>query len=370
MTVCFVCACALVAARPQPVLAGWPLAGSARVTVPFGALYPTGSAESRHRGADLEAAAGEQVRAPFAGTVSFVGRVPAVGGGTVLAVTLDTAVGRVTLLPLAQADVARGVAVAEDAAIGVLAADGDGSSAGTHLHVGLREGDLYVDPLGVFAPPPAPGADDGAGEGVVSAVGAGVAQGGVTAGGAAVGVTAGGATAGGVTNGVAAPNGQGSASGMPAGVSLAPSGARVGSPANSRATGAGELAPGVSLAVPGLSAPEGAPSSASVVGNPSSHAPRAVQELAPHASAGTRTMASARDDSRASSLDAVSAGFSALASRVRAAAEHGVRAGAYALLGILGGIGTLWPLWRGARKGIGKVRVSVGGDDVAAAQTR
>ena len=381
MAMCLACACALVAVRPQPALAGWPLAGSARVTIPFGALYPTGSGESRHRGADLEAAAGEQVRAPFAGTVSFVGRVPAVGGGTVLAMTLDTVVGHVTLLPLERTDVARGAAVAEDAAIGVLAVDGDGSSAGTHLHVGLREGDLYVDPLGVLAPPPAPNADDGAGEGVVSdaGAGAGVVAGGVTAGGAvggataggvaAGGVTAGGVTAGGVTGGVAAPSGQGSALGMPAGVSLAPSGAQVGSPANPP-TGAGELAPGVSLAVRGLSAPAGAPSASAPFSSPSSRAPRAARELQPYASAGTRTTASARDESRARSLDAMSAGLSALAERVRIAAARGARAGAYALLGVLGGIGTLWPLWRGARKGIGKVRVSVGGDDVAAAQTR
>jgi hypothetical protein len=360
--------------------------------VPFGALYATDGGSSRHRGVDLEAADGERVLAPLAGTVSFAGRVPAVGGGTVLAVTLDTAVGHVTLLPLAHADVTRGREVAEGTAVGTLASAGDGSSADTHLHVGVREGDLYVDPLGVLAAPAAPTSDSGVGQGAGAGSGAsadvgvtagGVADGGATVGGVsesgsgAGGVDVGDAIAGGVAVGGVSAGGvagmQVSPGGMPAGVSLAPSSVQGGSAGQSQVVGASGFGAGVSLAGGTLAARTAAPFAKGVfggLGQPVKGDPHGANGPIPQPHTEARTDTAARDDARARSLDAMSAGLSALVERGRAAASRGVRAGAYALVGLLGGIGTLWPLWRGARKGIGKVRVRACGDDVAAAPTR
>lgn len=109
----------------------------------FGAAYPGGS----HRGVDIAAAPGVTVSAPVAGTVSFAGRVPADGGGTCVAVTLELADGRrMSLLPLESADVVSGECVESGQTLGVLAASGDDSSSATHLHMSLRRGELYLDP--------------------------------------------------------------------------------------------------------------------------------------------------------------------------------------------------------------------------------
>jgi hypothetical protein len=62
-------------------------------------------------------------------------------------VTLETADGaKVSLMPLAGACIAVGERVSTGERVGALAADGDASSAATHLHVGIRHGSLYVDP--------------------------------------------------------------------------------------------------------------------------------------------------------------------------------------------------------------------------------
>ena len=113
------------------------------VALGFGAAYPGGT----HRGVDIVAAPGAGVSAPAAGTVSFAGQVPADGGGTCAAVTLELADGRrMSLLPLEAADVVIGECIEAGQAIGSLAASGDDSSPVTHLHVSLRSGDLYLDP--------------------------------------------------------------------------------------------------------------------------------------------------------------------------------------------------------------------------------
>lgn len=113
------------------------------VLLGFGAGYPGGT----HRGVDIAAASGDGIAAPGAGTVSFAGRVPADGGGTCTAVTLEFADGRkMSLLPLESAEVVTGECVEVGQTLGRLAASGDDSSAATHLHVSLRSGDLYLDP--------------------------------------------------------------------------------------------------------------------------------------------------------------------------------------------------------------------------------
>ena len=137
----------------------WPLEGPAEVVTAFGANYAAeeSGGGAIHRGADLRAEAGAAVLAPCAGEITFVGRVPAVGSsGTVLACTIQRADGaRFTLMPLADAFVAAGRHVEAGQHVGDLAERGDGSASETHLHVGARRGDLYVDPLGLLTPPSA-----------------------------------------------------------------------------------------------------------------------------------------------------------------------------------------------------------------------
>lgn len=120
-----------------------PPVGDAAVLLGFGVAYPGGT----HRGVDLGAAAGTEVGAPAAGRVSFAGPVPADGGGTCTAVTLEFADGRkMSLLPLSDAAVVSGEDVEAGQILGRLASAGDDSSAGAHLHVSLRSGELYLDP--------------------------------------------------------------------------------------------------------------------------------------------------------------------------------------------------------------------------------
>lgn len=347
LAVAFACAIALVVARPLVASAGWPLAGSARVALAFGAVYSAGEGGSaQHRGVDLAAASGARVVAPLAGRVSFAGSVPGVGGGRVTAVTVETAHGKVTLLPLGDVCVSRGSQIAEGDAIGVVAASGDGSSADTHLHVGVRRGELYVDPLGVIAPPPAPIPDAGASAGAGSAV----------------------------------PSGSGANVGAPVSVgtpavTLAPttSGAGANAPgAQARVVSGGQLAPGVSIAVRG-SAAAGAPAGARAGSSGVSAGVRGPSAQ-PVATPSTPAVMGSPVTGGATGAAPKPAnlGWTAdLVARARAFAARSVRVASLALLGVMAALGALWPLWRrGSRKGPGKVLVGAVGEDVAAAPSR
>ncbi len=97
-----------------PVAAGWAWPADGPVLRPF-MLAADEYAAGQHRGIDIGAAAGEPVRAPATGIVSFVGAVPA--GGRAL--TIQTADGyAVTLLQLGSVAVARGSTVAEGEVVG------------------------------------------------------------------------------------------------------------------------------------------------------------------------------------------------------------------------------------------------------------
>ncbi|MBE0477471.1 MAG: M23 family metallopeptidase [Coriobacteriia bacterium] len=151
----FVLACVLWPTGAALAAEGvWPVSSS---EVLLGHAEPyTGPDGSRrtHSGADIAADAGEDVSAGLEGTVSFVGRVPAAaGGGTVLAVTVAAGDLKLTYLPLAEAFVAKGDGIAAGDVLGSAADAGDPSSAGAHVHVSVRRGELYVDPLGVLRPP-------------------------------------------------------------------------------------------------------------------------------------------------------------------------------------------------------------------------
>lgn len=136
---------------------GWPLDGPADTLVGFGERYTAeDGAQATHRGVDLAADPGSSVRAVLGGTVSFAGRVPAGEGATTIAVTVRTGDLRITLMPLAETSVRAGDVVAPGDVLGKLAAVGDRSHPSPHLHVGVRRGDLYIDPV-PFLSAPAPG---------------------------------------------------------------------------------------------------------------------------------------------------------------------------------------------------------------------
>ncbi len=123
-----------------------PLDGAV-VCMPFGVAYAGGV----HRGIDLSAEQGAQVRAPAGGTVVFAGVIPADGGGTCNAVTVQTADGlKISLLPLDAVYVQEGAAVAGGDAVGRLAPAGDDSTDAPHLHLGLRQQDRYIDPASML----------------------------------------------------------------------------------------------------------------------------------------------------------------------------------------------------------------------------
>lgn len=144
---------------PQQAFAAetvWPLRSPAAVLLGYGETY----SGRTHSGVDLRAGGGEKVVAPCSASVAFAGRVPAGAGQTCLAVTLALPDGRsMTLMPLATASVTAGCSVGAGAAIGEIASAGDGSCGESHLHVGLRRGDTYLDPMTLLAAPSA-----GAGE--------------------------------------------------------------------------------------------------------------------------------------------------------------------------------------------------------------
>lgn len=127
-----------------PAAAGWSWPVDGPVLRPF-VFGNDPYAAGQHRGIDIGAAPGTTVRAATAGSVSFVGTVPA--GGR--AVTVRTADGlSVTYLELGATRVDRGAEVAEGETIGTI-----GSA--SHVHVGVRvtaDPQGYLDPL-QFLPP-------------------------------------------------------------------------------------------------------------------------------------------------------------------------------------------------------------------------
>ncbi len=319
--------------RPPSAVAAWPVPNGRDVTLAFGASYaaPDGSTAT-HRGADLAVAAGARVGAPAGGAVTFAGRVPGPHGGSVLAVTLRSERGTVTLMPLGSLAVGKGDAVAEGAELGTVAADGDPSTAGAHVHVSARVGDLYVDPVPWLGAPaaPAPAADGATAE----APQAGAAP---------------------------APQGVGVPVAVPRGAALSPASA----PAPS-AVAPGEAAPAVTQGA-AASLPAGATSRPAVAGAPvapgvsvAGAAPATAGPAAPHALAAALAPA----------LGQQAAGrVSALASRALVAVGRAARVGVGLAVGVLLALGCLWPLWRAGEGGV-KVRVRPVADDVAAVPGR
>ena len=110
-------------------------------------------ARGHHRGVDLAAAPGAQVRAACSGRVTFAARAGAIGR----AVTVRCGAWSVTHLPLRDVAVRAGEHVVAGAPIGAAAA----ARGHTGLHLGVRRADDrlgYVDPAPLLRnpPPPAP----------------------------------------------------------------------------------------------------------------------------------------------------------------------------------------------------------------------
>jgi murein DD-endopeptidase MepM/ murein hydrolase activator NlpD len=127
---------------------GWPVDDP---TVVSGFRPPDHDWEPGHRGVDLAARAGDPVRAMTAGTVGFVGTV----AGTPV-VTIVLADGRRLTHEPVRGSVAAGTRVREGEVIGSVAAAGGHCSASPGcLHVGLRTGDGYADPLSLLGRRPA-----------------------------------------------------------------------------------------------------------------------------------------------------------------------------------------------------------------------
>lgn len=106
---------------------------------------------SGHRGIDFSVPAGTAVRAAADGSVVFAGSVAGV-----LAVTVDHGRFETTYSALATVDVAEGEHVARGRWIGTAGAAHPGGAPGIHL--GVKDGDDYVDPVAFLGPLDASGA--------------------------------------------------------------------------------------------------------------------------------------------------------------------------------------------------------------------
>ena len=139
---------ARAAPDPEVVTALWarPLAGSPPVTRSF--QPPPTPYAAGHRGVDLAGRPGQPVLAAGAGTVAFAGMV---AGRPV--VSVDHPDGLRTTYEPVQPGVAAGQPVSRGSPLGVLMAGHGGCPTEACLHLGLRRGATYLDPLSLLRPP-------------------------------------------------------------------------------------------------------------------------------------------------------------------------------------------------------------------------
>lgn len=115
----------------------WPLAG---FRIARGYAAPAHEYGPGHRGIDLEAVGGPEVRAPAAGVVAFVGSIAGRG-----IVTIDHGDGLVTTLEPVVPGVEVGASVERGQEVAVLSVGGHAAT-GT-LHFGVRRDGEYINPL-------------------------------------------------------------------------------------------------------------------------------------------------------------------------------------------------------------------------------
>ncbi len=144
-SVALTCAAALAAMTLAAPAASWSWPADGQVIRAF-SLGDDPYAGGQHRGVDIAADAGSNVRAPAAGTVSFAGTVP--GNGRT--VTIRTGDGyAITLVGLGSIGVAKNALVSEGDTVGTVAtAPDDGSPASVHLGIRIAsDPNGYIDPL-------------------------------------------------------------------------------------------------------------------------------------------------------------------------------------------------------------------------------
>jgi hypothetical protein len=127
----------------------WPLLGE--VITP----YKNGSdryAAGQHRGLDIAAPAGTQVRAIVDGRVSFAGALP--DGGVTVTVRSFDGVHLISGLHLASRAVSRGDSVVAGQVVGTVGTTGKRSAAQPHLHLSVRRASdrAYLDPMTLLGP--------------------------------------------------------------------------------------------------------------------------------------------------------------------------------------------------------------------------
>jgi murein DD-endopeptidase MepM/ murein hydrolase activator NlpD len=113
----------------------WPVVGE----VIRGFARPADAWSAGHRGIDIQAAPGAEVRAPVSARVTFVG--PVAGRGVIVLRTLED--GDVTLEPIEPAVLSGDIVNAGDI-VGFVRGGHLGDNA---LHLGLRVAGEYVDPM-------------------------------------------------------------------------------------------------------------------------------------------------------------------------------------------------------------------------------
>lgn len=127
----------------------WPLLGE--VITP----YKNGSdryAAGQHRGLDIAAPSGTQVRAIVDGRVTFAGTLP--DGGVTVTVRSGDGAYLVSSLHLASRTVSRGATVAAGDSLGAVGNTGKRSATQPHLHLGVRRASdrAYLDPMSMLGP--------------------------------------------------------------------------------------------------------------------------------------------------------------------------------------------------------------------------
>ncbi len=147
LATCFIVffALLLVALIRAPGAAAWSWPVEGAVLRPFVAGDDP-YAGGQHRGIDIGAPTGAEVRAPAAGVVSFAGQVPRQG----LCLTIRTEDGySVTLVHLGSVGLPVGTAVGESDVVGTIGPSGDPEWPEPYVHLGIR---LTADPNGYLDP--------------------------------------------------------------------------------------------------------------------------------------------------------------------------------------------------------------------------
>ncbi len=125
-----------------------PLADTSQTLLSYGETYVSrDGGTARHSGLDLASEPGSRVYSVTDGVIVFAGSVPSAGGGTHLAITVETSDGdKWSYVPVESSVVSVGDVVHAGQQLGFLAACGDASAQQTHLHIGLRVSGTYCDP--------------------------------------------------------------------------------------------------------------------------------------------------------------------------------------------------------------------------------